>query len=69
VSVAMETVQSNMVYAETQRPAPEWQQDLSEHGLLCFALNERTLRLVTHLHIDDEQIDQAIQIFSRVSTK
>ena len=69
VSVAMETVQSNMVYAETQRPASEWQQDLSEHGLLCFALNERTLRLVTHLHIDDEQIDRAIQIFSRVSTK
>ena len=47
----------------------EWQQDLSDHGLLCFALNEHTLRLVTHLHIDDEQIDQAIQIFTKISTQ
>ena len=69
VSVSMATVQSNMVYAETQRPAFEWQKDLSDHGLLCFALNEHTLRLVTHLHIDDEQIDQAIQIFTKISTQ
>ena len=65
----MATVQSNMVYAETQRPASEWQKDLSDHGLLCFALNEHTLRLVTHLHIYDEQIDRAIQIFTKISTQ
>ena len=54
---------------ETQRPASEWQNELSDHGLLCFALNEHTLRLVIHLQIDEEQIDQAIQIFTKVSTE
>jgi len=69
LSVSMETVQSNMIYVETHRPASEWQNELSDHGLLCFALNEHTLRLVIHLQIDEEQIDQAIQIFTKVSTE
>lgn len=69
LSVSMETVQSNMVYVKTAKVASDWQVALADHGLLCFALNEQTLRLVTHLHIDDEQIDRAIQIFTKISTE
>ena len=69
LSVKLENVQTNMVYVRTERPASEWQQNLSDQGLLCFALDENSLRLVTHLHIDDQKIDQAIQIFTKVSSQ
>ena len=64
-----ETAEAAPTSGETQRPASEWQNELSDHGLLCFALNEHTLRLVIHLQIDEEQIDQAIQTFTKVSTE
>ena len=69
LSVKLENVQTNMVYVRTERPASEWQQNLSDQGLLCFALDENSLRLVTHLHIDDQKIDQAIQIFTKISSQ
>ena len=34
---------------------------------LCFALNENTLRLVTHLGIGDEDIAEVIGIFTELS--
>ena len=35
----------------------EWQKDLEDNGVLCFALGgEITLRLVTHLHLDDGKL-------------
>ena len=68
LSVNMDTVQSNMVYVQTERPSSDWQRELSDHGLLCFALDDHTLRLVSHLHIDDEQILQSIQIFTKISS-
>jgi len=68
LSVNMDTVQSNMVYVQTERPSSDWQRELSDQGLLCFALDDHTLRLVTHLHIDDEQILRSIQIFTKISS-
>ena len=68
LSVNMDTVQSNMVYVQTERPSSDWQRELSDQGLLCFALDYHTLRLVTHLHIDDEQILRSIQIFTKISS-
>ena len=65
--VELETVESNMVYVKTEGSAHTWQQMLSEQGLLCFALNENTLRFVLHLHIDDDQISEAIQRISELS--
>ena len=68
LSVNMDTVQSNMVYVQTERPSSDWQRELSDHGLLCFALDDHTLRLVIHLHINDEQILRSIQIFTKISS-
>ena len=65
--VELETVESNMVYVKTEGSAHTWQQMLSEQGLLCFALNENTLRFVLHLHIDDDQVAEAIQRISELS--
>lgn len=69
LSVSLETVQSNMVYIQTERPALEWQSELSDHGLLCFAINDNTIRLVTHLHIDEEKVTRTLQIFTQILSR
>jgi acetylornithine/succinyldiaminopimelate/putrescine aminotransferase len=58
-----------MVYIQTEESAVQWKQQLEEKGVLCFALGENTLRVVTHLHIDEEQIEQAGKVFTEISRK
>ena len=67
--ISMDTVESNMVYVQTEESADKWKQKLEEHGVLCFALGENTLRLVTHLHIDEEQVERAGKVFAELSRK
>jgi threonine aldolase len=67
--ISMDTVESNMVYVQTEESADKWKQQLDEHGVLCFALGENTLRLVTHLHIDEEQVKQVGKVFEELSRK
>jgi len=67
--ISMDTVESNMVYVQTEESADKWKQQLEEHGVLCFALGENTLRLVTHLHIDEEQVERAGKVFADLSRK
>lgn len=69
LSISMDTVESNMVYVQTEESADKWKQQLEEHGVLCFALGENTLRLVTHLHIDEEQVERAGKVFAELSRK
>ncbi|RMH07449.1 MAG: aminotransferase class I/II-fold pyridoxal phosphate-dependent enzyme, partial [Armatimonadetes bacterium] len=47
-SVNLQTVQTNMVYVHTVRPAAEVERALAAHGVLCIALDPQRLRLVTH---------------------
>lgn len=67
VSVEQETVQTNMVYFETKASASEWVQRLREEGVLCLALGENRIRLVTHLDVDDEAIQRACTALRRVA--
>ena len=67
--ISMDTVQSNMVYVQTEESADSWKQKLEEQGVLCFALGEDTLRLVTHLHIDEEQVEEVGKVFEDLSRK
>ena len=67
--ISMDTVQSNMVYVQTEESADSWKQKLEEQGVLCFALGENTLRLVTHLHIDEKQIEEVSKVFENLSRK
>ncbi len=66
-SVNLQTVQTNMVYVRTERPAIEVERALAEQGVLCIALDPHRLRLVTHKEIDDRAVDDAIAAFRRVS--
>lgn len=67
--ISMDTVESNMVYVQTEESADKWKQQLEEIGVLCFALGENTLRLVTHLHIDEEQVEEVGKVFAELSRK
>ena len=67
LAVRIETVETNMVYVKTESSANEWQRKLSERGILCFAMDNNTLRMVVHLHINDSQIDEALLILSELA--
>ena len=67
LSVDQEAVQTNMVYLETKEPAKGYVDRLAEMGVGCFALGDRLIRLVTHLQIDDEGIEEVIMAFNEVS--
>jgi threonine aldolase len=66
-SVNLRTVQTNMVYVQTARPAQAVERALAAEGVLCIALDPHRLRLVTHKDIDDAALAHAIRAFRRVS--
>ena len=68
LSVDHEAVQTNMVYLRTEAPAKQWVDRLAEPGVACFALGDRLIRLVTHLQIDDEQIEESFMVFRKISS-
>ena len=57
-----EAVETNIVIAKTtgSAAAPEIVEKLAEAGVLCAALDDRTVRFVTHLDVDSEAVDAAI---------
>jgi threonine aldolase len=66
-AVNLRTVQTNMVYVQTARPAQEVERALAAEGVLCIALDPHRLRLVTHKDIDDAAVEHALRAFRRVS--
>jgi threonine aldolase len=67
-----ETVETNIVFfglaPEAAMDAGELAAALAEHGVLCHPLGGDSIRMVTHYHIDDADIDRAAEITSRVLT-
>lgn len=64
-SVDISSVQSNMVYAETTESAAEVVAKFAEHGIDMFDLSENRIRIVIHLHITDEDIEQFQAVLDR----
>lgn len=44
-----------------------WMEKTRSRGVLCSQMSEDLLRLVTHRHIGDGEVDRALQVFSDVS--
>jgi threonine aldolase len=62
--ITLDTIEppTNMVYFNTRVPAREFQELLAEkHRVLCGSTASHRIRMVTHLDIDDADIDRAIQ--------
>ena len=63
-NVDISTVETNMVYITTDTLASDVIKSLSEKGIDALDLGPNMLRLVTHLHINDEDIERTINAFS-----
>tara|TARA_B100000575_G_scaffold267369_1_gene245424 strand:- start:3455 stop:4501 length:1047 start_codon:yes stop_codon:yes gene_type:complete len=57
-TVDLDTVQTNMIYAETNGPASEVVEKYARHGVDMFDLSANRIRVVVHLHITDEDVDR-----------
>ncbi len=66
IKVDMQSVQTNMVYFETDAPAAEIRDKLRTHDLLCNATSSNRIRLVTHHDVTASDVTTAISIFRRV---
>lgn len=68
--VSEDMPQTNILFL---RPRKEtgiaWQNALAEHGLLAVAMGEQKIRLVTHRHITDKDIDAAAKSIAAVHKK
>jgi len=69
-SVNLEGVQTNMVYIKVigNINAEQMVEKLAEHDVHVLALGDDLLRAVTHIHITDEDIDNSINAFKRISS-
>lgn len=63
LKVDLESVQTNMVYLRTESPASGFVEKAAALGVDFLALGPDLLRLVTHLHITDEDVEKTIHAF------
>ena len=64
--VDMNTVETNMVYFKTDILASEVVDKFSKHGVKMFDLDPHSCRIVTHLHITDEDVDNLREIVQNI---
>jgi threonine aldolase len=65
-SVNLDTVQTNMVYVTCEKSAHTVVEELQKHGIDLFDLGPNSVRIVCHLHIDDEDEQRIIKAFSQL---
>lgn len=58
-------VDTNIVVVGVEGRAPEIVERLRQQGVLAHAVTDRTIRLVTHRHISDEDVAEAVAAFRR----
>ncbi|PXY74246.1 MAG: low-specificity L-threonine aldolase [Methanobacteriota archaeon] len=66
-SVNLDEVQTNMCYIQCDSPATEVVAALAERDVQLFDTDPNTVRAVTHLDVDDADIDHAIAAFTAIS--
>ncbi len=63
-TVDLSTVETNMVYFDSNIPATEVMGTLETSGVDVLDIGPHSCRIVVHLHVTDEDVDRVIQIFS-----
>jgi threonine aldolase len=62
-SVDPNTIRTNIVCADTARLPHDFVNRLAQLGVLCATIDPRTVRLVTHKDVTDDDIEQTIKAF------
>ena len=52
--------ESNLVYLDCEVAASKLVVELEKKGVLCFALGDEMIRMVTHLEIEEKEIDEIV---------
>ena len=66
-SVNLETVQSNIVFIGVEKGSTKRKiKELSKNGVKILDTDDSTIRAVFHLHITDEDVNNAIDAFSKI---
>lgn len=70
VSIDLARVETNIVYFELRHPgfssAAQLAQELKKHGVLVQPTAKHTVRAVTHLNVNQEDIKQAVKIMAEI---
>ena len=66
ISVDLDTVQTNIIFFKIA-DAAEFATRMAEKGVLSNALSDDSIRLLTHYHIDDEDIADTIKIIKQLT--
>jgi threonine aldolase len=62
----LKSVQTNMLYVQTEALASHVVTQLARHGIDVLAISTHLIRLVTHLHITDKDIEKTIDVFNQI---
>jgi threonine aldolase len=67
-SVDLETVQSNIVFIGVEKGSAKGMvSEISKHGVEILDTDDSTIRAVFHLHITDNDVEKAIEAFSKIN--
>ena len=66
-SVDLDTVETNMVYFDSTQPASQIMDLLSDRSIDVLDIGPNSCRIVVHLHVTDEDVDQVIAAFNQLS--
>ncbi len=62
----LEGVHTNMVYVNCKIPAQDVVDSLFSQGVDVLSVSQESIRIVTHLHITDEDVDRTVKAFTMI---
>lgn len=71
VEIDLDSVQTNIVIFRLRGGAEacrRWVAEARQQGVLCSQMSDDTVRLVTHRHIGDSEVERALAVFSGVAS-
>lgn len=68
LKIDLESVQTNMVFITTEKPAKWWVEELHKQNVWCAAYGANRIRLVFHADVDDEGAANATRVISDIAS-
>ena len=62
----LKSVQTNILFVKTEALASDVVTQLATYGIDVLAISTHLIRLVTHLHITDKDIEKTIDVFNQI---
>ncbi len=66
-SIDLDSVETNMVYIDSDMGAKKLMQELASHGIDVLDVGPTAVRAVIHLHVTDEDIERVIKVFAKLA--